>query len=72
MPMLSATIPTGPTTVAAEKDLMATAGTALVTATFMSVFFVLISSLDLVKTSRLTKVALSPLLDLTYVSSHNL
>ena len=35
MPMLSATIPTGPTTVPAEKDLMATAETALVTATFM-------------------------------------
>ena len=32
MPMLSATIPTGRTTVAAEKDLMATAETALVTA----------------------------------------
>ena len=31
MPMLSAAIPTGHTIVAAEKDLMATAETALVT-----------------------------------------
>ena len=39
MPMLSATISTGRTTAAAEKDLMATAETALVAAKFMYFFF---------------------------------
>ena len=46
MPMLSATIPTGRTTVAAEKDLMATAETAMVTTMSQYLFFLIYLSLS--------------------------
>ena len=42
MPMLSATIPTGRTIVAAEKDLMATEATAMVTTMSLYLFFPLL------------------------------